>query len=921
MTMSDPKPLSDVERIKAASRLLRGTIAESLVDPVTGSIAPSDTHLIKFHGSYQQDDRDIREERRLQKLEPAFSFMVRTRLPGGICKPAQWLVLDEIARTWANGTLRLTTRQSFQMHGILKRDVKRAIQTIHAALIDTLGACGDVNRNVMCSPNPVASRTHDEVYRWAVALSEQLLPRTRAYHEIWLDEEKVEGGEDEPVYGATYLPRKFKAAIAVPPINDVDVFAHDLGAIAILEDGELRGFNVTAGGGMGATHGDATTHPRLADVLGFILPRQLLEVARTIVMVQRDFGDRSNRRRARLKYTIEDRGLAWFLGAVESRLGWSLEPARPFAFEHVGDRYGWTEGHDGRWHLTLHVESGRIADRPGREQLTGLREIARIHRGDFRLTPNQNLIIAGVAPEDRAAIEALADAHGLSDHRSASPLRLDALACVALPTCGLAMAEAERYLPTFIGKLEARLAAHGLEGAPIKFRVTGCPNGCARPYLAEIALVGKAPGRYNLHLGGDTQGRRLNTLHRENLDEAGIFDALDPLLAAYAQHRSPAESFGDFVVRTSSAGTVPTFGTGAEASAGTVPTFGTGAGGASVDQKVGTVPTSPPSPTIADSPRRSTPPPPAGPPMKARNILETIGNSPHVRINRLFPSRVEVYMKLERANPGGSIKDRIALSMIEDAERQGLIGPGSVIIEPTSGNTGIGLAMVAAVKGYRLILVMPDSMSVERRRLIAAYGAELELTPRAIGMKGAIAKAHEILASTPKGWIPQQFENPANIEVHRRTTATEILRDFPEGLDYLITGVGTGGHITGCGEVLKAKFPQLKVLAVEPTKSPVISGGEHSPHPIQGIGAGFIPKNLNMAILDGVILVPEEEAFDYARRAAREEGIFIGISSGAALAAVARKLPDIPDGARVLTFCYDTGERYLSIDGLFAAGA
>ena len=305
--------------------------------------------------------------------------------------------------------------------------------------------------------------------------------------------------------------------------------------------------------------------------------------------------------------------------------------------------------------------------------------------------------------------------------------------------------------------------------------------------------------------------------------------------------------------------------------------------------------------------------------MKAANILETIGNTPHVRINRLFLSRVEVYSKLERANPGGSIKDRIGLAMIEDAEKRGVLTKDSVIIEPTSGNTGIGLAMVAAVKGYKLILVMPESMSIERRRLMAAYGATFELTPRAQGMKGAIARAQEMVAQTPNAWMPQQFENEANIEIHKRTTAQEILKDFPEGLDYLITGVGTGGHITACAEVLKQHWPKLKVFAVEPARSPVISGGQPGPHPIQGIGAGFIPKNLHTQVLDGTIQVTEEEAFDFARRSAREEGIFVGISSGAALAAVNKKLPELPDGSRVLCFCYDTGERYLSIEPLFPA--
>ncbi|WP_426747006.1 assimilatory sulfite reductase (NADPH) hemoprotein subunit [Myxococcus faecalis] len=544
-----PKPLSEVEHIKANSRLLRGTLAESLADPVTGAIAPADTSVIKFHGSYQQDDRDAREERRQQKLEPDYSFMLRTRLPGGVCTASQWLVMDGLAREHANGTLRITTRQAFQLHGILKGDLKPTIARINAALIDTLAACGDVNRNVLCNPNPVDTRVHEVVHDWAVRLSEHLLPKTRAYHELWLGEEKVGGGEDEPLYGATYLPRKFKAAVAVPPENDVDLFAQDLGYIAILEDGALKGFNFTVGGGLGATHGDASTFPRLADVIGFVVPEQMLIVAEEVLKIHRDFGDRGNRKRARLKYVLEDKGVAWFREELERRLGFALEPARPFTFEHNGDRFGWREGHDGRWHLTLHLDSGRVADRPGAPHLTGLREIARIHSGDFRLTPNQNLIIAGIPPESRERIEALVRAHGLEGFRTASPLRRNALACVALPTCGLAMAEAERYLPTFVERVEARLKTHGLQDANILLRITGCPNGCARPYLAEIGLVGKAPGRYNLHLGGDSRGQRLNRLYRENIDEAAILDTLEPLFAAYARERQPGEGFGDYVVR------------------------------------------------------------------------------------------------------------------------------------------------------------------------------------------------------------------------------------------------------------------------------------------------------------------------------------------------------------------------------------
>ena len=541
--------LSPVERIKRDSRNLRGTLAASLDDPLTGAIREDDQVLIKFHGSYQQDDRDLRDERRRQKLEPAYSFMIRTRLPGGVCTPQQWLQLDAIARQYANGTLRLTTRQTFQFHGVIKTELKATMQAINAALIDTIAACGDVNRNVLASANPVESRAHPLVYEWARKLSEHLLPRSRAYHEIWLDGEKVVGEEVEPLYGPTYLPRKFKAAIAVPPLNDVDVFAHDLGFIAIVENGELQGFNLTVGGGMGATHGDAETHPRVADVAGFLRPEQLLAVAEAVLTTQRDFGNRAVRKRARLKYTIEDRGLAWFVDEITRRQGFALEPARPFEFTATGDRFGWTEGHDGRWHLTLRIEAGRIADNELGPRLTGLREIAKVHRGDFRLTPNQNLTIANVAPAERTFIDALVVRYGLNRHERATPVARDALACVALPTCALAMAEAERYLPRLVRLVDERLAAQGLAGAPLVLRITGCPNGCARPYLAEVALVGKAPGRYNLYFGGDGRGQRLNRLYLENIDEPAIVAALDAAFARYAAERTAGERFGDFAWR------------------------------------------------------------------------------------------------------------------------------------------------------------------------------------------------------------------------------------------------------------------------------------------------------------------------------------------------------------------------------------
>jgi sulfite reductase (NADPH) hemoprotein beta-component len=543
--------LSPVERIKTESDFLRGSLRESLADAHTGAIREDDTTLIKFHGSYQQDDRDLREERRQQKLEPAFSFMIRTRTPGGVVDARQWLALDAIATTHANATLRITTRQAFQFHGVIKRELKATMQAINASLIDTIAACGDVNRNVLVSPNPVESSAHAEVHALAARLSEHLRPNSRAYYEIWLDEQRVAGGEDdtEPLYGASYLPRKFKIGFAVPPTNDIDVYAQDLGFIAILEAGELVGFNVVAGGGMGATHGDPETYPLLGQLVGYVPKDRLTELTEAVLTTQRDFGNRAVRKRARLKYTIEDRGLAWFREEVERRAGFSLESPREFSFDHNGDRFGWHEGHDGRWHLTLRIEAGRVADRGTRTHLSGLRAIATIHDGDFRLTANQNLIIANISADRRAVIAALVVEHGLDLYRTTSPLRQRALACVALPTCALAMAEAERYLPDLLDKLDALLIAHALADTPIHLRVSGCPNGCSRPYLGEIALVGKAPGRYNLMLGGDRRGQRLNRLHLENIDEARILAELDGLFARYARQRDAGEGFGDFLVR------------------------------------------------------------------------------------------------------------------------------------------------------------------------------------------------------------------------------------------------------------------------------------------------------------------------------------------------------------------------------------
>ena len=543
-----------VEKIKLESRRLRGTIVEGLGDATTGSLNFEDQRTIKFHGSYQQDDRDLRDERRRQKLEPAYQFMIRIRAPGGVFTPQQWLKLDGIATTYANHSLRVTTRQTFQFHGVIKRELKATMQAINSAAMDTVSACGDVNRNVLGASNPLQSALHAQVHDWAQQLSLRFKPATRAYYEIWLDEEKVagSGAEHEPVYGDAYLPRKFKIAVAVPPYNDVDVFANDLGLIAIVDDaGELAGFNVAIGGGMGASHGIAAHYPRVGNVIGFVAPEQVFAIAEAAITVQRDLGDREERKHARFKYTIDDHGSDRIVAMMEERAGFRLQPARPFLFEHNGDRFGWVEGEDGLWHLTLSLPCGRIADTPGRPLLTGMREIARVHQGEFRMTANQNVIVAGVPAAQRARIDALAAQHGLDlENNAPTATARSAVACVALPTCALAMAEAERYLPGFLAALEPLLARHGLREAPILLRVSGCPNGCSRPYLAEIALVGKAPGRYNLFLGGDHRGQRLNTLYRDNITEAQILEALDPLLARYAAERGSDERFGDFLHRS-----------------------------------------------------------------------------------------------------------------------------------------------------------------------------------------------------------------------------------------------------------------------------------------------------------------------------------------------------------------------------------
>ncbi|MBE2914213.1 assimilatory sulfite reductase (NADPH) hemoprotein subunit [Anoxybacillus flavithermus] len=545
-------PPSDVERIKRESNYLRGTLKETMEDRITAGIPEDDNRLMKFHGSYLQDDRDLRAERQKQKLEPAYQFMIRVRTPGGVATPEQWLVMDELARKYANGTLKLTTRQAFQFHGVLKWNMKKTLQAINDALLTTLAACGDVNRNVMCNPNPYQSEVHAEVYEWAKRLSDHLLPQTRAYYEIWLDEEKVAGTpeiEQEPIYGPLYLPRKFKIGIAVPPSNDVDVFSQDLGFIAIVEQGKLVGFNVAIGGGMGMTHGDRTTYPQLAKVIGFCKPEQVIDVAEKVVTIQRDYGNRSVRKHARFKYTIDRLGLEAVKAELENRLGWKLEEARPYHFEHNGDRYGWVEGVNGTWHFTLFVEGGRVKDTDDYPLMTGLREIAKVHTGDFRLTANQNLVIANVPSEKKEEIDTLIKQYKLTDGKHYSALRRNSLACVALPTCGLAMAEAERYLPKLLDKIEEIVEENGLRDEEITIRMTGCPNGCARHVLGEIAFIGKSVGKYNMYLGAAFDGSRLGKLYRENIGEKEILSELRMLLSRYAKERFDGERFGDFVIR------------------------------------------------------------------------------------------------------------------------------------------------------------------------------------------------------------------------------------------------------------------------------------------------------------------------------------------------------------------------------------
>lgn len=551
--MSEKNNLSAIEKIKTASDGLRGTIKESLNDEITGAIREDDQAVIKFHGMYQQDDRDRRDERAAKKLDRLYSFMIRLRLPGGLIKPEQWIAAHHIAGDNSTGVIKITTRQTIQLHGIVKSNIKPTISAFSQANLDSIATCGDINRNVACASHPMQSPVHEKVFAFADKISSLLMPKTKAYYEIWLDEEKLldKKDEEDPLYEDRYLPRKFKIGIAIPPNNDVDVFTNDLGLIAVIENNELKGFNIAIGGGLSFTHGNTETYPRLATVIGFVnTEEKILKTVYEVLTLQRDNGNRSDRKLARLKYTIDKMGIDNFKAELEKRIGFTLEPAKPFVFTQRKDEYGWHKGHNGRWYYTLFVENGRVLDDEKAPMKTALLEIAKTGKSNFLFTSSQNVIIADVKEDDKETIDALLQQFKLNEHTdAASALRKNAIACVALPTCPLALAEAQRYLPTLISKIEPLLQKHGLQQEEIIMRMTGCPNGCGRSTASEIGFIGTAPGKYNLHLGGDNPGYRLNKLFKENLEEPAILEELENLFSVFKNERNNGESFGDFAVR------------------------------------------------------------------------------------------------------------------------------------------------------------------------------------------------------------------------------------------------------------------------------------------------------------------------------------------------------------------------------------
>ena len=551
--------LSSVEKIKVQSNGLRGTINESLLDELTGAISEEDQNLIKFHGMYQQDDRDRREERAQKKLERLYSFMIRLRLPGGFMTPEQWLATHDIAGKNSTGVIKITTRQTIQLHGLLKRKIKPTIKAFNLAKLDSIATCGDVNRNVVCAAHPNQSPIYQQIFAYADKISEMLKPKTRAYYEIWLDEEKLsEKTEEDPLYQDRYLPRKFKIGIGIPPNNDVDVLINDIALIAIVENNELKGFNIGIGGGLSSTHGNPEHYPRLATIIGFTdTEEKTLRVIYEILAVQRDFGDRSDRKKARLKYTVDRLGVEVFKNEVEKRVGFELEAERPFIFNDRKDYYGWEHNHEGLWYYTVFLEHGRILDLENVKLKTAFQEIAKTGMANFRFTCNQNLILGDIAEKDKKKVEVILKKYGVIDHtNNASAIRKNSIACVALNTCPLALAEAQRYLPALISKIEPILKKYDLQEEEIIIRMTGCPNGCGRSSNSEIGFIGTALGHYNLHIGGDHLGMRLNWKYKENLDEVAILQELDFLFREFKEKRKKGETFGDFSNRLFSTLTV-----------------------------------------------------------------------------------------------------------------------------------------------------------------------------------------------------------------------------------------------------------------------------------------------------------------------------------------------------------------------------
>lgn len=539
--------LSPVEHIKLKSDGLRGTLKESIEqDNHTGNVRPDDEALVKFHGMYVQDDRDKRAERAAKKLDKLYSFMIRLRIPGGVINAKQWQALHQISEKYGTGTLKITTRQTVQLHGVLKHQLRPTLQSFNQAELDSIAACGDVNRNVIASSHPQVSPLHKKIHAYADKISTLLKPKTQAYYEIFIDGEKIyeRSVEADPLYEDRYLPRKFKIAIAIPPSNDVDVFTNDLGLIAIIEKGELKGFNISVGGGLGTTHGNPNTYPRLGNVLGFIdTEEKTLKAVYEVLTIQRDFGNRSDRKLSRLKYTIDRLSVEGFKSELEKRIGFTLEDAKPFEFTERTDRFGWQQNHEGNWFYTLFVEHGVV--RPNQKAF--LHELSLLEISNFIFTANQNLIVGEISDENKSKIENLLKEYNIESENSA--LRQNSMACVSLPTCPLALAEAQRYLPTLVTKIEPILAKHQLTKDEITIRMTGCPNGCGRPYVAEIGLIGTAASQYNLLLGGDRYGLRLNKLYKEKQSETQILEELDGLLAKYVKEKHKEETFGDFVYR------------------------------------------------------------------------------------------------------------------------------------------------------------------------------------------------------------------------------------------------------------------------------------------------------------------------------------------------------------------------------------